>query len=189
MADSGQSGVNRRILIGAGAAAALAGTAFALRAGSSTTSRHVPIDARTLNRGNGAEPDTLDPHKASGNWENNVIGDMFMGLMTDGPDASAIPGAALSYTASADGLVYTFKLRDHLWSDGVPVTAHDFVFSFRRILNPKTAAQYASLLYPIKNAEEVNSGKLPVDRSACARLTITRSKSPSTSKCPISANC
>ncbi|MFZ1990936.1 MAG: peptide ABC transporter substrate-binding protein, partial [Alphaproteobacteria bacterium] len=58
--------------------------------------------------------------------------------------------------------VYTYKLRDGLkWSDGVPVTARDFVFSFERILDPKTAGQYASVLYPIKNAQAVNEGKLP----------------------------
>lgn len=164
MANSGRSGVNRRMLIGAGAAAAIAGTALALHGGSGSELAHVKADPKTLRRGNGAEPDTLDPHKASGNWENNIIGDMFMGLMTDGPDANPIPGAAESYSASADGLVYTFKLRDHTWSDGVPVTAHDYVYSFRRILNPKTAAQYASILYPIKNAELVYSGKLPVDQ-------------------------
>lgn len=165
MADSGQGGVNRRILIGAGAAAALAGTAFALRAGSSHgPQKSVPTDPFTLHRGNGAEPSTLDPHKASGNWENNVIGDIFMGLMTEDAGARAVPGAALGYTASPDGLVYTFQLREHKWSDGVPVTAHDFEFSFRRILDPKTAAQYAAILYPIKNAEAVNSGKMTVDQ-------------------------
>ena len=165
MADSGQGGVNRRILIGAGAAAALAGTAFALRAGSSNApSKAAPIDPFTLHRGNGAEPSTLDPHKASGNWENNIIGDMFMGLMTEDAGARAVPGAALSYSASPDGLTYTFQLREHNWSDGTPVTAHDFEFSFRRILDPKTAAQYAAILYPIKNAEAVNSGKMAVDQ-------------------------
>jgi oligopeptide transport system substrate-binding protein len=164
MAESGQAGVNRRILIGAGAAAALAGTAFALRAGSSNAPTSAPADPFTLHRGNGAEPSTLDPHLASGNWENNIIGDMFMGLMTEGADARAVPGAALGYTVSPDGLVYTFKLREHNWSDGRPVTAHDFQFSFRRILDPKTAAQYAAILYPIKNAEAVNSGKMAVDQ-------------------------
>ncbi len=165
MADSGQGGVNRRILIGAGAAAALAGTAFALRAGSNGA-RQMPAssDPFTIHRGNGAEPSTLDPHQASGGWENNVIGDMFMGLMTEDPDARAIPGAALDYTMSPDGLVYTFKLRPHKWSDGVPVSAHDFEFSFRRILDPQMAAQYAAILYPIKNAEAVNSGKMAVDQ-------------------------
>ena len=164
MAQSRQGGVNRRILIGTGAAAALAGTAFALRAGSSNAPRSAPADPFTIHRGNGAEPDTLDPHKASGNWENNVIGDMFMGLMTEDEAARPVPGAALSYTASDDGLTYTFKLREHNWSDGRPVTAHDFQYSFRRILDPKTAAQYSAILYPIKNAQAVNEGKMAVDQ-------------------------
>ena len=121
-------------------------------------------DARTFNRGNGAEPDTLDPHLASAPYENNIIGDMFLGLMTEDAPGNAVPGAALGYTASADGLVYTFRLRDHKWSDGVTVTAQDYVFSFRRILDPRTASQYASMLYPIVNAQAINGGKMPREK-------------------------
>ena len=83
---------------------------------------------KTFNRGNAAEPDTLDPHLASMSYENNIIGDMFLGLMTEDAAANAVPGAALGYSASPDGLVYTFKLRDHKWSDGVSVTAQDYRF-------------------------------------------------------------
>lgn len=118
-------------------------------------------DARTFVRGNAAEPDTLDPHKASGTWENNIIGDMFIGLMTDGPGGEAVPGTAESLAASPDGLTYTFKLRDHRWSDGKAVTAHDYVYSFRRIADPKTAAQYVSILYPMKNMQEAAAGHVP----------------------------
>ena len=119
-------------------------------------------DTLTLRRGNGAEPDTLDPARSSTVWENNIISDMNEGLMTIDPGGRPIYGAAISNTVSPDGLVYTYKLRDGLkWSDGTPVTAGDFVFSFRRILDPKTAGQYASVLYPIKNAQAVNEGKLP----------------------------
>lgn len=166
MADQNHQKITRRTLMGASAAAVLvAGTAYALRDGSDDSAPHRARTSSTIfTRGNGAEPDTIDPHKASGNWENNIIGDMFMGLMTDDINADPIPGAALSYSESEDGLTYTFKLREHKWSDGTPVTAHDFVYSFRRILNPKTAAQYASILYPIKNAEAVNSGKLPPEK-------------------------
>jgi oligopeptide transport system substrate-binding protein len=154
------SNVTRRALMGAATLAALAGgTAFALRG--SGASRHVISDNRTLSRGNGDEPDSLDPHKAQLNLEGNIIGDMFMGLMTQDISSNPIPGAALSYSESADGLVYTFTLRDHLWSDGKPVTAHDYVFSLRRIMEPKTAAQYAAILYAIKNAEAVSGGRLP----------------------------
>lgn len=105
------------------------------------------------------EPKTLDPHGVSGTWENYIVGDAFMGLLTDAADAKPIPGAAESWTISDDGLTYTFKLRDHKWSDGTPVTAEDFVYSFRRILDPATAAEYASIMYPIKNAQAINSGE------------------------------
>jgi oligopeptide transport system substrate-binding protein len=155
--------LTRRGLIGAGTAAAVAGgTAFSLRGG--PQGRRAVVDARTLNRGNGAEPDTLDPHKADGNWEYNIIADMFTGLMTEDAAGNPMPGAALSYAVSEDGLTYTFELRDHSWSDGVKVTANDYVFAFRRILDPKTASPYAAILYPVRNALEANSGKLPLDQ-------------------------
>ncbi|WP_109260862.1 peptide ABC transporter substrate-binding protein [Hyphobacterium indicum] len=114
-----------------------------------------------LHRGNSAEPLTLDPHKASGTWENNIIGDMFIGLFTDDANAAPIPGMAESWEVSEDGLTWTFALREAVWSDGVPVTAHDFEYAFQRILNPATLAQYSSLLYPIENAEAVNTGTMP----------------------------
>lgn len=116
-----------------------------------------------MHRGNSLEPLTLDPHKASGTWENNIIGDMFIGLFTEDADANPIPGMAESWTVSDDGLVWTFTLRDSVWSDGVPVTADDFVYGFQRILDPATLAQYASLLYPIENAQEVNIGAMTPD--------------------------
>ena len=109
------------------------------------------------------EPKTLDPHGVSGTWENYIVGDAFMGLLTDAADATPVPGAAESWTISDDGLTYTFKLRDHQWSDGKPVTAEDFVYTMRRILDPALAAEYASILYPIKNAEAVNTGKAAAD--------------------------
>src|SRR5262245_7029323 len=118
--------------------------------------------AKVLNRGNGAEPKGLDPHQASGDPENQILGDMFLGLYTEDVHGNPIPGAAMSVETSADGLTWTFKLRDHKWSDGTPVTADDFVFAYRRILDPKTASEYANILYPIKNAELVNKGKAPL---------------------------
>ncbi|HEX6860702.1 MAG TPA: peptide ABC transporter substrate-binding protein [Caulobacteraceae bacterium] len=111
--------------------------------------------------GNGSEPATLDPHKATGTWEDRIISELLIGLTQDDAAGNAIPGMAKSWETSADGLVWTFHLRDANWSDGVPVTADDFVFSMRRILDPKTASEYASLLYFIKNAQPVNEGKLP----------------------------
>ncbi|MBI1238764.1 MAG: peptide ABC transporter substrate-binding protein [Alphaproteobacteria bacterium] len=113
-----------------------------------------------LHRGNMNEPDTLDPQRATGSWESNVIGDMILGLMTDDPKGDPVYGAAESHTVSADGKVYTFTIREgHVWSDGVPVTADDFVYSYQRILAPTFAAEYASILYPIAGAQAYNSGE------------------------------
>jgi oligopeptide transport system substrate-binding protein len=118
-----------------------------------------------FNRGSSAEPDTLDPHKSSGNTASIVLADLMLGLMTSGPDGEVVPGAAESYTVSPDGLVYTFKLRPNLtWSDGTPLTAEDFVYSFRRVQDPATAFRYAQWMWAVKNAEAVNRGQLPKEQ-------------------------
>ena len=122
------------------------------------------LAAKELVRGNAGEPKSLDPHRATGTWENNIIGDMILGLYTEAADSTPIFGAADKAETSADGLRWTFHIRPHTWSDGKPVTAGDFVFAMRRILDPKFAAEYCELLYPIKNAEKVNKGSLPVDK-------------------------
>src|SRR5579883_2684160 len=109
----------------------------------------------TLRRGNAAEPNTLDPALASGVQEEEIIGDLLVGLMTPDPMARPVPGMATRWQTSADGLVWTFHLRQAQWSDGAPVTAEDFVYSWRRTLTPATASTYAYFLYPIKNAEAV----------------------------------
>lgn len=118
-------------------------------------------DKTILYRGNNAEPGTLDPQVISGMWENHIVGDLFLGLLTEDMRGAAIAGAAESWQISLDGKTYTFKLRqDGKWSDGQPLTADDFVFSFRRILSPALAAKYANILYPIKNAQAYNTGKI-----------------------------
>ena len=121
--------------------------------------------AEQLRRGIGANPDSLDPQQAEGTWANDVIGDMFIGLFTEDAAARPVPGVAESWTVSEDGLVWTFKLKQTNWSDGTPLTANDFVFGFRRLLDPKTVgAVYASIQYGIKNARDVNGGRLPTDQ-------------------------
>jgi oligopeptide transport system substrate-binding protein len=117
-----------------------------------------------LYRGNAGEPKSLDPHRATGTWENHIIGDMFLGLYTEDVNAQPVLGAADSVSTSKDGLTWTFHIRPHTWSDGTPVTANDFVFAYRRILDPATAAEYRELLYPIKNAEKVSNGTLEVSK-------------------------
>jgi oligopeptide transport system substrate-binding protein len=124
----------------------------------------VPAEAaKYLNRGNGAEPKGLDPHQASGDPENQILGDMFLGLYTEDVNGKAVLGAAEKVDVSADGLTWTFTIRDHKWSDGKPVTSADFVFAWRRVLDPMTASEYASILFPVKNAEKVSTGKLKLD--------------------------
>jgi oligopeptide transport system substrate-binding protein len=118
-----------------------------------------PAGKVCLEYGNNIEPATLDPQTSNLIDEFSIIADMMMGLTTDGPDGSAVPGMASSWETSADGLVWTFHLRDAKWSDGVPVTADDFVFAFHRILDPKTASIYSYLVYILKNGEAVSKGK------------------------------
>lgn len=106
------------------------------------------------------EPATLDPQKANLVSEGYVLGDLMEGLTTEGPDANPIPGGAVSWRTSPDGLVWTFDLRRNArWSDGVPVTADDYVFGLQRVLDPKTASIYAYLVYVVKGGQQISEGK------------------------------
>ena len=114
----------------------------------------------TYHRGNTADPETLDPHKTSTVYEASILRDLFEGLVIHNGKGEVVPGAAESWTSSSDGTVLTFKLRGNAsWSNGEPVKASDFVFAYRRIMNPDTGAKYAKILFPIKNAEAANKGK------------------------------
>jgi oligopeptide transport system substrate-binding protein len=116
-------------------------------------------------RGNGGEPKTLDQQLTSFDVEANILRDLYDGLVAYDAKGKVVPAAAESWSISKDGTVYTFKLRPNgKWSNGEPVKASDFVFSFRRMLDPQTAARYASLHYPIKNAEKINKGELKPDQ-------------------------
>ncbi|MDB5419894.1 MAG: peptide transporter substrate-binding protein [Phenylobacterium sp.] len=121
-----------------------------------------PAGRQCLEFGLDVEPATLDPHKANLIEEAWVIGDLMEGLTTDGPDASPAPGGATSWETSPDGLTWTFHLRRNArWSDGVPVTADDYVFGLQRVLDPKVASIYAYLAYVIKGGQAVSEGKAP----------------------------
>jgi oligopeptide transport system substrate-binding protein len=112
------------------------------------------------NRGENSDIQSLDPHKTSTVEEANILRDLFTGLVTEDAEGGLIPGAAESWTVSPDGKVYTFKLRkEDVWSDGSPVTAGDFVFAWRRVVDPKTGSEYASMAFPVLNAEQINGGK------------------------------
>jgi oligopeptide transport system substrate-binding protein len=119
-------------------------------------------ERQVLRRGNQAEPQSLDPHKSEGVPSSNIQRDLFEGLVSNAPDGSLVPGAAQSWQISNDGRVYTFRLRaDARWSNGDPVTAQDFVFSFRRILDPATLSRYTFILFPIRHAEPIAAGVRP----------------------------
>ena len=115
----------------------------------------------TLHRGNGAEPETLDIHKSSGVPEANIQRDLFEGLVSEAADGSLIPGAAKSWQHDEKGIVWTFKLQEEgKRSGGTKVIASDFVNAFQRALNPKTASQYAFILWPLKNAKAISKGEI-----------------------------
>ncbi|KAB2491178.1 peptide ABC transporter substrate-binding protein [Bacillus cereus] len=111
-----------------------------------------------------AEIPTMDVTKATDSESMNVMRNVFEGLYTLGEDNKLIPGVAQSYDVSEDKKTYTFHLRESKWSNGTPVTAADFVFSWKRAVNPDTAAEYAFLFFDIKNAKRINSKELPVDQ-------------------------
>jgi len=120
------------------------------------------LKTQTLHYGNSSDPKSLDPNIAEGSNANNIILCLFEGLINYDPkDLHPIPGVAQSWKISDDGLTYTFFLRKNAkWSNGDPVTAHDFVFSWKRILTPKMATSYGYMLFYVRNAKAYSDGKL-----------------------------
>nr|WP_276576104.1 peptide ABC transporter substrate-binding protein [Oceanirhabdus seepicola] len=114
-----------------------------------------------------SEPKTIDPSRSSDLYANQVLTHIIDGLTRIEQDENGdkiVPGIAESWEVSEDGLVWTFKLRDAKWSDGVPVTAQDFEYGAKRTLDPETGSNYAWLITPvIKNAAAFNSGEGTAD--------------------------
>src|SRR5436190_19692514 len=106
---------------------------------------------------NAAEPESLDPAILTGQPDGRVAEVLFEGLTRFDPkEGIPIPGLAERWDISADGSVYTFYLRSNLtWSTGEPITADDFVYSWRRVVDPGPAADYAAQLFFVKNAEAI----------------------------------
>jgi oligopeptide transport system substrate-binding protein len=123
-----------------------------------------PEDAglTVFHRGNGPDPDTLDPHRSEETAAAAIIRDLFEGLTTEDVAGNIVPGVAESWTVSDDGSTYRFTLRpDARWSNGDPVTAEDFVAGMRRTVDPATASTYAQILFPIINAGAIIAGEMP----------------------------
>lgn len=116
--------------------------------------------AHILLRGNGPEPDSLDPQKARSVEAHVVLRDLYECLTSLAKDAGTAPGVAKTWEASPDGLTYTFHLRDNArWSNGDRVTSDDFVFALRRLVDPATASQYAQLIDVVENAPAIVAGR------------------------------
>lgn len=110
----------------------------------------------------GSDYNTLDPHLFTEMIAVQIDSSIYEGLLILDKDGKYTGGMAESFTEDKNKL--TFKLRDNIkWSDGTKITANDFVFAFRRVLDPKTAAQFAEMLYPIKNAEKINGGEMKLE--------------------------
>lgn len=119
------------------------------------------IETQTLRRGIGPELGHLDPHIATEIGHYNVLSALLEGLVAEDPvDLHPVPGVADSWDVSADGLEYTFHLRPEArWSNGDPVTAEDFVASWRRVLTPALGAENSEHLYIIRGAEAFHRGE------------------------------
>lgn len=123
----------------------------------------VLADKQELIRNNGSEPASLDPHKVESDVEFNIISDMFDGLVAVKPDGSIEPRLAASWENKGN---WIFHLREGItWSDGTPITAQDVVWSWQRLVDPKTASPYASYLgnMNIVNAGDIAEGKKAPD--------------------------
>ena len=107
---------------------------------------------------------TMDTSKMTDLYSAQVANGTNEGLLRIAKDNKVNPGVAKSYSVSKDGLTWTFNLRHSKWSNGDPVTAKDFVFSWQRTVNPKTASQYAYIFANVKNADKISSGKMAVSK-------------------------
>ena len=117
-----------------------------------------------LRRGNGPEPESLNPQSSRTDPAFNLARDLFEGLLTHAPNGDLEPAVATDWDISNDGLIYTFHLRPQArWSNGDPVSAGDFVFSFRRLADPATAAFYAQNMTLLVNGAEILAGEMTPD--------------------------
>lgn len=130
-------------------------------------SRSAPADFRFVN---GTEPGTLDPGVMTGQPESRLANELFEGLTRrDARSLRPVPGVAERWETSPDGLLWTFHLRDDArWSDGSRVTAHDFAFAWRRLLDPATGSEYAYLLHGLVDAAAFHGG----DADAARRFGV-----------------
>ncbi|WP_246001047.1 peptide ABC transporter substrate-binding protein [Brevibacillus panacihumi] len=127
------------------------------------TSPQQPRAQKVLRMNLSIEPPTADPAFAEDSTSAAVIRATFDGLTRIGADGRPQLAVAKKMDVSADRLTYTFHLRDSKWSNGDPVTAHDFEYAWKRVLDPRTASIYAYQMYYLKNGEKYNNGLASAD--------------------------
>jgi oligopeptide transport system substrate-binding protein len=128
-----------------------------------------PSGVPVLNRGLSTEPESLDPQKSRSVQAADVLRDIGEGLVSYDAAGELVPGTAESWEISNSGLTYTFRIRpDARWSNGDPVTADDFVYGLRRLVDPATAAFYAAELGNVVNAADIIAGRRSPDELGVA---------------------
>jgi oligopeptide transport system substrate-binding protein len=144
-----------------GAFLSLTGVLLSLTGFAQVDATSVDFESQTITIALTQEPPQLNGMKATDTVSILILSHVMEGLVRYDKRGNVTPGVATRWEVSDTGA--KFWLRDDaLWSDGKPVTAHDFVFGWQNALDPKTASEYAFILYPIKNAEAINTAGLPV---------------------------
>lgn len=161
-----RAGLRQLLWLGFGGTALFVGLMVALSFAASSTGggaagvSAIDIENNEISVPIRQEPPQLDHTRMTDTVSGMVVGHVLEGLLRYAADGSLLPGVAERWEVRDDGA--TFWLRDNaLWSDGVPVTAHDFVFSWRKTVDPANASQYAFIFYVMKNAEAINTGEMP----------------------------
>ena len=151
--------------VGTGGFIALMATlawASSVTGASSVARRAIDVDSRTITIALAQEPPQLDSTRSTDSVSLFVLGHLMEGLLRYDATNRLVPGIAERWDIRSNGA--TFWLRDDAqWSDGQPVTAHDFVFAWRKVVDPSNASEYAFILYYVNNAEAINSGSMSVE--------------------------
>lgn len=155
--------VSKILGLGAVAAVALTLTACGSKSSSSSSSSNGSYASdQTVHWMESSQLPTMDISLATDEISMNMLNNTNEGIYRLGKNNKVEPGLATKTTTSKDGKTWTFKLRHAKWSNGDPVTAQDFVYSWQRTVNPKTGGQYAYIFSGVKNADQIMKGKKAV---------------------------